>query len=164
MAAPRFRFRFHCAKRASDPAGIDTKVSVVATPPATHSSNNQELPISGNVLISVVDDDESVRESLPDLLRSFGYDANAFASAEAFLASGAVGTTTCLVLDIAMPGMSGPELYAEIVREHGAMPVVFITGNGNPSLCEQLLKQGAVACLSKPFDPHALVKAVQRTL
>ena len=111
-----------------------------------------------------MDDDESVRESLPDLLRSFGYEARAFASAEAFLASGHVGTTTCLVLDIAMPGMSGPELYAEILREHRAVPVVFITGNGNPELCEQLVKQGAVACLSKPFDPHALVKAVQRAL
>jgi FixJ family two-component response regulator len=137
---------------------------VVTSPSATHSSHNQELPISGNVFISVVDDDESVRESLPDLLRSFGYEARGFASAEAFLASGAVGTTTCLVLDIAMPGMSGPELYAEIVREHGAMPVVFITGNGNPGLCEQLLKQGALACLSKPFDPHTLVKAVQHAV
>jgi FixJ family two-component response regulator len=137
---------------------------VVARPPSTHSSYNQELPISTNVFISVVDDDESVRESLPDLLRSFGYEAHGFASAEAFLASGAVNTTTCLVLDIAMPGMSGPDLYAEIVREHGAMPVVFITGNGNPDLCDELVKRGALACLSKPFDPQTLVKAVQRAL
>jgi FixJ family two-component response regulator len=164
MAARRFRFRFHCAKRTSDLAAIDTKVSVVAPPSSTHPSYNQELTISPNVFISVVDDDESVRESLPDLLRSFGYEAQAFPSAKAFLASGALDTTTCLVLDIAMPDMTGPELYAEIVREHGGMPVVFITGNGNPGLCEQLLKQGAIACLSKPFDPHTLVKAVQRTL
>lgn len=116
------------------------------------------------MFISVVDDDESVRESLPDLLRSFGFEACAFASAEAFLASGVMDTTKCLVLDIAMPGMRGPELYAELVRRLRAMPVVFITGNANPDLCEQLLKQGAVACLSKPFDPHALVEAVQRAL
>ena len=111
-----------------------------------------------------MDDDESVRESLPDLLRSFGYEARAFASAEAFLASGHVDTTKCLVLDIAMPGMSGPELYAEMVRQRRAVPVIFITGNASPGLCAQLVKQGASACLSKPFDPNALVEAVQRAL
>lgn len=115
-------------------------------------------------MISVVDDDESVRESLPDLLRSFGYEARAFASAEAFLASGELDSTSCLVLDIAMPGMSGPELYAEMVRQRRAVPVIFISGNGNPGLCAQLVQQGAVACLSKPFDPNVLVEAVQRAL
>jgi FixJ family two-component response regulator len=144
--------------------GIDTKVLVVTPTPATHCSCNEEPPISANVFITVVDDDESVRESLPDLLRSFGYEARAFPSAEAFLASGLIDATTCLVLDIAMPGMSGPDLHAEIVRRHRAMPVIFITGNANPGLCDQLLKQGAVACLSKPFDPHALVAAVRLAL
>jgi FixJ family two-component response regulator len=122
------------------------------------------VTISANVLISVVDDDESVRESLPDLLRSFGYEVRAFASAEGFLASDVVSATDCLVLDIAMPGMSGPELYAEIVRQHRATPVIFITGNANPGICDQLLKQGAAACLLKPFDPHALVEAVRLAL
>jgi FixJ family two-component response regulator len=111
-----------------------------------------------------VDDDASVRESLPDLLRSFGYEARAFASAEAFLAAGVLDATHCLVLDIAMPGMSGPELYAAVVRERYAMPVVFITGNAEPCLCDQLVKQGAIACLSKPFDPHVLVEAVRLAL
>jgi FixJ family two-component response regulator len=115
-------------------------------------------------VISIVDDDESVRESLPDLLRSFGYEARAFASAEAFLASGLVDTTKCLVLDIAMPGMSGPELYAEMIRQRRTVPVIFITGNGAPGLCDQLVTQGASACLSKPFDPDALVAAVRRAL
>lgn len=111
-----------------------------------------------------MDDDESVRESLPDLLRSFGYEARAFASGEAFLASGDADITKCLVLDIAMPGMSGPELYAELVRRRRAIPVIFITGHGNPGLCAQLVNEGAVACLSKPFDPQVLVEAVQRAL
>jgi FixJ family two-component response regulator len=134
---------------------------VVAPAPGTHSSGNQESPIIPSIFISVVDDDESVRESLPDLLRSFGYEVGAFASAEAFLAAGVMDATHCLVLDIAMPGMSGPELYAEIVRRHRAVPVIFITGNAGPGQCQQLLNQGAVACLSKPFDPHALVEAVR---
>jgi FixJ family two-component response regulator len=111
-----------------------------------------------------VDDDESVRESLPDLLRSFGYEARAFASAEAFLASGFVDATECLVLDIAMPGMSGPQLHAEIARQGRTLPVIFITGHGNPELCDQLMKQGAVACLSKPFDPNTLMQAVRRAV
>jgi FixJ family two-component response regulator len=137
---------------------------VVAFTPTAQCSSKQESQINAKVFISVVDDDESVRESLPDLLRSFGYEARAFASAEAFLASGLIDSTSCLVLDIAMPGMSGPELYAEIIRGGRAVPVIFITGNGNPALCERLRKQGAIACLSKPFDPHVLVEAVQRAL
>jgi FixJ family two-component response regulator len=116
------------------------------------------------VYISIVDDNESVRESLPNLFRSFGYEARAFASAEAFLASGLIDATSCLILDIAMPGMSGPDLYAEIVRQGRTVPVIFITGNASPDLCNRLRKQGAVACLSKPFDPHALVEAVQRAI
>jgi FixJ family two-component response regulator len=134
---------------------------VVAPAPGTHCSGNQESPIIPNILISVVDDDESVRESLPELLRSFGYEVRAFASAEAFLAAGVMRATKCLVLDIAMPGMSGPELYTEIIRQRRAMPVIFITANAGPGQCDQLLKQGAVACLSKPFDPHVLVEAVR---
>ena len=67
-------------------------------------------------LVTVVDDDESVRESLPDLIRQFGFNAQAFSSAEAFLASAVVGETSCLVLDIAMPGMSGPDLQQELMR------------------------------------------------
>ena len=124
----------------------------------------QELPIGANPFISIVDDDESVRESLPDLLGSFGYEARAFASAEAFLASGLIDSTRCLVLDIAMPGMSGPDLYTEILRTGSTVPVIFITANATADLCSRLRKQGAVACLSKPFDPHVLVNAIQGAL
>ena len=78
-------------------------------------------------LVSVVDDDESVRESLPDLLRQFGFAAQAFSSAEAFLASEVVSETSCLILDIAMPGMSGPDLQQELTRRRQEIPIVFIT-------------------------------------
>ena len=82
-------------------------------------------------LVSVVDDDESVRESLPDLLRQFGFEAHAFSSPEAFLASDVVSETSCLLLDIAMPGMSGPELQQELLRRRQEIPIVFITANGD---------------------------------
>ena len=77
-------------------------------------------------LISVVDDDESVRESLPDLLREFGFEAQTFSSAEEFLASEAVAETNCLLLDVAMPRMTGPDLQRELQRKQ-AIPIVFIT-------------------------------------
>jgi FixJ family two-component response regulator len=138
--------------------------TVIAPPPATHVERTRSLPIGANPFISIVDDDESVRESLPDLLGSFGYEARAFASAEAFLSSGCIDSTRCLVLDIAMPGMSGPELYTEILRIGSTVPVVFITANATAELCGRLRKQGAVACLSKPLDPDALVSAIQCAL
>ena len=78
-------------------------------------------------LITVVDDDESVRESLPDLLKEFGFEAQAFSSAEEFLASESLANTTCLVLDVAMPGMTGPDLQRELTRRDQSIPIVFIT-------------------------------------
>jgi len=115
-------------------------------------------------LVSVVDDDESVRESLPDLLREFGYRVQTFASAEEFLASGAVTETHCLLLDIAMPGMSGPALQQELARQHRSIPIVFITANTDENLRPQLLQAGAVECLFKPFSESALVAAVTLAL
>lgn len=115
-------------------------------------------------LISVVDDDESVRESLPDLLRQFGFDTEAFSSAEAFLASDAVSQTNCLLLDIAMPGMSGPDLQQELMRRRQAIPTVFITGTADMSVRPGLLASGAVECLSKPFSEEALLDAVRAAL
>ena len=111
-------------------------------------------------LISVVDDDESVRESLPDLIREFGFTARAFSSAEQFLASDCVGQTKCLILDIAMPGMTGPELQEELIRRRHDIPIVFITAQGDESIRPRLLEQGAVECLSKPFSEAALLKAL----
>jgi FixJ family two-component response regulator len=112
-------------------------------------------------LVSVVDDDESVRESLPDLLQQLGFVARAFPSAEAFLASGAVDETTCLVLDIAMPGMSGPDLQQELERRRQEIPIVFITANGDATLRLRLLAHGAVECLFKPFSETALLAGVR---
>ena len=115
-------------------------------------------------LISVVDDDESVRESLPDLLREFGFAACAFSSAEDFLASGYVDQTRCLVLDIIMPGMSGPDLQRELKRRQKVIPIIFMTGQGNATARLQLLEQGAVECLFKPFSDDALLRALNLAL
>ena len=115
-------------------------------------------------LVSVVDDDESVRESLPDLLRQFGLAAEAFPSAEAFLASDVVSTTSCLLLDVAMPGMSGPELQEELIRRRREIPIVFITAHGDGSVRPRLLARGAVECLSKPFSEAALLDALNAAL
>ena len=101
-------------------------------------------------LVSVVDDDESVRESLPDLLRQFGFAAEAFSSAEAFLASDVVSETSCLLLDIAMPGMSGPDLQQELIRRRQEIPIVFITAHGDETVRPRLLAQGpSSACSSR---------------
>jgi FixJ family two-component response regulator len=111
-------------------------------------------------LVSVVDDDESVRESLPDLLRTFGYSVQAFSSAEEFLVSDYVEQTKCLVLDISMPGMSGPDLQKELTLRRYEIPIVFITAQGDETVRSHLLKQGAVECLSKPFGDAALLNAL----
>ena len=115
-------------------------------------------------LVSVVDDDESVRESLPDLLRQFGFAAEAFSSAEAFLASEVVSETSCLILDVAMPGMSGPDLQQELIRRQQEIPIVFITANGDKTVRPRLLAQGAVECLFKPFSEAALLDALNAAL
>lgn len=112
-------------------------------------------------LVSVVDDDVSVRESLPDLVREFGYSAQAFSSAEAFLASDYVDQTRCLILDISMtPGMSGPDLQRELSRRGRDIPIIYITAQGDETIRPRLLEQGAVECLFKPFTDTALLEAL----
>ena len=115
-------------------------------------------------LVSIVDDDESVRESLPDLVRQFGFAARAFPSAEAFLASDSVTQTSCLILDVAMPGMSGPALLRELANRRHMIPIVFITGGGDRAIRPHLLAQGAVECLFKPFSDTALLDALNAAL
>lgn len=115
-------------------------------------------------LVSVVDDDESVRESLPDLLREFGFAAQAFASAEEFLASDRIDDTSCLILDVAMPGMSGPDLHRELLRRKQEIPTVFITAHGSEATRPQLIAQGAIDCLLKPFSDTALREAIDTAL
>jgi len=115
-------------------------------------------------LVSIVDDDESVRESLPDLVRQFGFAAEAFSSAEAFLASDVVSETKCLLLDVAMPGMSGPDLQQELLHRRRSIPIVFITANGDRTIRPSLLAQGAMECLFKPFSEAALLDALNAAL
>ena len=115
-------------------------------------------------LVSVVDDDESVRESLPDLLGEFGFAAETFASAEEFLASDRIDETRCLILDVAMPGMSGPDLHRELLRRGQQIPTIFITAHGSEATRPQLIAQGAVDCLLKPFSDTALREAIDAAL
>src|SRR3954468_19504300 len=115
-------------------------------------------------LVSVVDDDESVRESLPDLLREFGLSVRTFSSAESFLASEDLGHTRCLILDVAMPQMSGADLQRELRHSGRYIPIIFITAHKDDSICRQLLEQGAVACLFKPFSDTALLQVLHTAL
>ncbi len=115
-------------------------------------------------LISVVDDDESVRESLPDLLREFGFAARAFSSAEEFLASDCIAETRCLVLDVAMADMTGPDLQKELARRRQEIPIIFITAHADETVRPRLLERGAVECLSKPFSDTALLAALNAAL
>jgi FixJ family two-component response regulator len=112
----------------------------------------------------VVDDDVSVRESLPDLLREFGFAVRAFSSAEEFLASDCVEQTRCLILDIAMPGMSGPDLQRELTRRRRNLPIVFITAHDDESVRNSLLAKGASEVLFKPFGDAVLLDALTAAL
>lgn len=120
--------------------------------------------MSERPLVAVVDDSESVRESLPHLLEQVGFAVQAFESAEAFLASGAADATRCLVLDVRLPGMSGPDLQRELARRGRGVPIVFITAQDDQSLQPRLHAAGAVACLFKPFSDTALLEAVEAAL
>jgi FixJ family two-component response regulator len=112
----------------------------------------------------VVDDDESVRESLPDLLKEFGFEAETFSSAEDFLASESIAETRCLVLDVAMPGMSGPDLQRELTRRDQSIPIVFITAQRDETVRPRLIAEGAVDCLFKPFEATDLLQALNTAL
>jgi FixJ family two-component response regulator len=117
-----------------------------------------------NFLISVVDDNESIREALPDLLRALGFAAETFETAETFLSSDAVDASRCLILDVSLPGMSGPELQRELQRRRPGLPIIFITAQIDSSLRERLLAAGAVACLFKPFSPSELQSVLDEVL
>ena len=132
-----------------------------------HSSvmvSYQERSAIEHLLVSVVDDDESVRESLPDLLREFGFAARTFTSAEEFLASDCIELTNCLLLDIAMTGMSGPDLQQELRIRRQQIPIVFITAQRDETVRSRLIEQGAVECLFKPFSETALLDALNAAL
>lgn len=115
-------------------------------------------------LISVVDDDESLRESLEGLLTSLGYSAEVFSSAESFLNSKSLAKTDCLILDVRMPGMSGPELQRALMARNRRIPIIFITAHGDKDVISRVMADGAVDCLLKPFGEEPLLNAISLAL
>jgi CheY-like chemotaxis protein len=123
----------------------------------------QSLPVA-RPLIAVIDDDESVRESLPDLLEAHGFAVRAFSTAQSFLQSSAVTLSRCLILDVAMPEMSGPQLQEELIRRQRNIPIIFISGNYDVTHRTTLLARGATECLLKPFSEQELRSALDLAL
>lgn len=134
-------------------------VGIVVSGPARKERNAIERS-----LISIVDDDESIRESLPDLLGEFGFTARVFSSGEEFLLSDCVDQTRCLILDVVMPGMSGLDLQRELKHIGQEIPIIFITAQRDEALRPRVIKQGAVDCLFKPFSDTALHEAIRAAL
>jgi len=119
-------------------------------------------PAKARVLL--VDDDESVRESLPDLLGELGFKARAFASAQEFLARPRVQTPSCLILDVSLPGLNGLDLQKRVAAERTEMPIIFITGHGDVPMTVQAMKAGAQEFLTKPFSDEVLLAAIRQAL
>jgi len=120
--------------------------------------------MKAQLLISVIDDDQSIRESVPELLKELGFTASAFSSAMEFLASDAPLHSSCLILDVAMPVMSWPELFRELRRRNLSIPVVFITARKDEAVRTRLLNDGAVECLFKPFNDTDLLQALDKAV
>ncbi|HSE87830.1 MAG TPA: response regulator [Candidatus Binatia bacterium] len=120
--------------------------------------------MANSPLISVVDDDDSVRESLRGLMRSVGFAVAVFASAEEFLSSDDLRNTDCLILDVRMPGMNGLDLQRELGEAHHQIPVVFVTAHGDEEMRQRALNGGAVDYLLKPFSEEALLNAIDSAL
>ena len=120
--------------------------------------------MAGSPLIAIVDDDESVRDALTSLLHAVGWQAKGFASAEAFLQSGHVHTTVCLLLDVRLPGLSGLELQRQLHSSQARLPIIFLTAHGTETMRAQTLQAGAVAFFTKPFSDTALLEAIHTAL
>ena len=129
-------------------------------PAATAAPWMTDFPMTDVSFISVVDDDESLRESLEGLLKSLGYAVAVFSSAESFLGSQALAKTNCLILDVRMPGMSGPELQRELKGRRPQIPIIFITAHGDEEVITRVMADGAVDCLLKPFSEDCLLNAI----
>ena len=125
---------------------------------------SEDTRIALEALVSIVDDDQSVRESLPDLISEFGFAARAFSSPKEFLSSNCVDETRCLILDISMPGMSGPELHQELKCRGQAIPIIFITGQKDEIIRARVVKEGAAGFLLKPFSDSDLLAAIKTAL
>jgi len=115
-------------------------------------------------LIAIVDDDESFRIAMATLMRSFGFGASSFASAEEFLESPQLGETSCVISDVQMPGISGLELQSRLASDNRQTPIIFITAFPDPRIRERALAGGAIGFLTKPFDGQALIQCVDRAL
>lgn len=158
---PRYQGLMAWGPRSTDPAAptASAGIPVASATPGMGNAVTSEPP-----QLALIDDDHSVRESLPDLLREFGYGVTVYDSAEAFLARADPTRTRALVLDIAMPGMSGIDLKQELERRGFMIPVVFITASGDDLLRQRVLREGAIAWLCKPFSDAALLDAIQAAL
>lgn len=130
----------------------------------SRSPRLETVDSSHRPVVAVVDDDESVRESLPDLLKQLGFVPKVFASAHEFLSCRDTAEVRCLLLDVVMPRMTGPELQKELLRHGSPIPIVFITARADESLRERLLMQGAIACLFKPFTEQELQAALNAAI
>ena len=123
-----------------------------------------KLPMKSCSRISIVDDDESVRESLEGLLKSFGFQVSLFTGAEEFLEANAADEADCLILDVRLGGMSGPELQHALAGAHASLPIIFITAHGSEALRERVMADGALDCLIKPFSEERLLSAVNTAI
>jgi FixJ family two-component response regulator len=115
-------------------------------------------------LIAVVDDDVSVRESVESLLKSVGFRVNTYSSAEEFLDSSEIDGAHCLILDVRLDGMSGPDLQRELKSAGNSIPIVFITAHETETFRERMVADGAIDCLLKPFNDDTLLTAVETAL
>ena len=129
-----------------------------------HPARFEDSMKEARLLISIVDDDESIRESLPDLINDFGFDVQTFSAARDFLSSVYLDQTSCLILDVAMPGMTGPDLQRELAIQKRQIPIIFITAHRDESARSRLLKDGAVECIYKPFSDAAILAALKTAL
>ena len=136
----------------------------MSSPGEARSKSRAPVTSRDTPVIFVVDDDESVRESLGGLFEAVGYRVEVFASAEEFLSSPTLSQTDCLILDVRMPGMSGPELQRELTVRRSRTPIVFITAHADEGVCIKLRNAGAIDCLQKPFTEEAVLAAVEAAL
>jgi FixJ family two-component response regulator len=120
--------------------------------------------LAGNAMISIVDDDRTIREAARKLIRSLGYAAATFASAEEFLESGRLCETDCLITDVQMSGMSGVDLHNHLIANGDRTPIIFVTGFPEDTLRERVLSAGAIGFLNKPFSEDSLIACLDKAL
>jgi FixJ family two-component response regulator len=141
-------------------AAVNTQSSVTNQ----MTSNDKHAMGQTSKLIAIIDDDESARDSLRDLIESTGLVTRCFGSAEDFLASGLDREVGCLIAEIQMPGMSGLELQARLKEELSNIPIIFITSNGSARMRIQAMREGAVEFLRKPLDHQLLLETIRAAL